>query len=104
MDDHGYLIKEEEVKFFYNGHVEKEIQVVGNFMGWSENDPEWKIHYNPENNNWELEILINQIKSRNNGVFYEFTFLVDGKWRDADKNAPNTNFCPRYGYKYVLDI
>ena len=55
-------------------NLDKEVQVVGNFMGWSENDPIWKMQYNPENYNWELEVSISQIKSGITGDFYEFTF------------------------------
>jgi hypothetical protein len=104
MDDYGYLVKQNRIKFIYSGRAKKEVHVFGNFMGWSENDPEWKMHYNPESDNWELEVLISQIKRGNNSDFYEFTFIVDGDWMDADKNAPNLNFCPGYGYRYLLNI
>ena len=70
----------------------------------SENDPDWKMQYNPQNYNWELEVSINQIKSGIIGNFYEFTFLVDGEWIDAVKTAPNLNFCPGYGYRYLVKI
>ncbi len=104
MDDFGYTIKQNKVKFVYSGPAEKDVRVFGNFMGWSENDSEWKMHYNPESENWELEVLISKIKSEDTGNFYEFTFIVDGNWIDANKNAPNINFCPGYGYRYLLNI
>ena len=104
MDNFGYYIKENSVMFVYVGSVKKEVHVFGNFMGWSENDPEWKMHYNHENDDWELEVSTSKIKSGNTTDFYEFTFIVDGNWIDADKNAPNLNFCPGYGYRYLLDI
>jgi hypothetical protein len=104
MHDFGYFIKKNKVKFVYSGQAKKEVRVFGNFMGWSENDPEWIMHYNSERGIWELEVLIDKIKSGNNSDFYEFTFIVDGDWLDADKNAPNLNFCPGYGYRYLLNI
>jgi hypothetical protein len=104
MDDYGYSIKHNKIKFIYSGREKKEVYVFGNFMGWSENDPKWKMHYNPESENWELEVLVSQIKHGNNSNFYEFTFIVDGDWIDADKNAPNLNFCHGYGYRYLLNI
>jgi hypothetical protein len=39
---------------------------------------------------------ISQIKSGITVDFYEFTFLVDGH--------SNLNFCPGYGYRYLLKI
>jgi 1,4-alpha-glucan branching enzyme len=104
MNDFGYRIKHDKVKFVYFGSAKTEVRIFGNFMGWSENDPEWKMHYNPESGNWELEVLISKIKGGITGDFYEFTFIVDGDWIDADKNAPNLNFCPGYGYRYLLNI
>ncbi len=77
MNNFGYRLKENTVMFVYVGSVKKEVQVFGNFMGWSENDPEWKMHYNPENGDWELEVSISKIKSGNIDNFYEFTFIVD---------------------------
>jgi hypothetical protein len=38
------------------------------------------------------------------GYFYEFTFSVDGELIDANKEAPNLNYCPGYGYRYLLNI
>ena len=104
MVDLGYSVKGDKVKFIYKGLAEKDVRVVGNFMGWSENDPIWKMEYNSDNYNWELEMPISQIKSGITGDFYEFTFLVDGEWIDADKTASNLNFCPGYGYRYLLKI
>lgn len=104
MKDFGYYIVQNMVKFVYMGPAKKEVRVFGNFMGWSENDPEWKMHYNPENARWELEVSISKIKGGNTDDFYEFTFIVDGDWIDADKNAPNLNFCPGYGYRYLLNV
>ncbi len=104
MNDFGYSIYNKKVKFVYSGSARSDVQVFGNFMGWAEDDPEWKMHYNSKSNNWELEVLISKIKSGSADDFYEFTFIVDGDWIDADKNAPNLNFCPGYGYRYLLNI
>jgi len=34
--------------------------------------------------------------------FYEFTFLVNNRYLDAAKGAPNTIYCAGYGYRYVI--
>ena len=104
MNDFGYTIKQDKVKFIYSGPAKEDVHVFGNFMGWSENDPEWEMHYNPGSGNWELEVPMSKIKNGITVDFYEFTFIVDGDWIDADKNAPNLNFCPGYGYRYLLKI
>jgi hypothetical protein len=104
MNDFGYIIKQDKVKFVYSGSAQEEVRIFGNFMGWSEDDLEWKMHYNSESGKWELEVLISKIKDGITSDFYEFTFIVDGNWIDADKNAPNLNFCPGYGYRYLLNI
>jgi len=104
MNDFGYIIKPDKVKFVYSGSAQEEVRIFGNFMGWSEDDLEWKMHYNSESGKWEFEVLISKIKGGITSDFYEFTFIVDGNWIDADKNAPNLNFCPGYGYRYLLNI
>jgi hypothetical protein len=104
MVDRGYFIKEDNVKFVFNGYAKNEVRLVGNFNGWSENESKWKMNHNPKKDNWELEIPITMIKSMIKGDFYEFTFFVDGEFIDADKDAPNLNYCPGYGYRYLLNI
>jgi hypothetical protein len=53
MGDLGYPLKEIKLNLFIRDFAEKEIRVVGNFMGWSENNPIWKMRHNPENDNWK---------------------------------------------------
>lgn len=103
MTSRGYEKREDKILFLH--HDDKsadDVYVVGNFMGWKAEDDNWKMDFNPEKDRWELFVDIETIKKSDIG-FYEFTFIVDGEWLDADKESDNVIHCPGYGYRYNID-
>ncbi|MFW6376087.1 MAG: glycogen-binding domain-containing protein [Thermoplasmatota archaeon] len=102
MTSKGYEVKEDKILFIHDNDDADEVYVVGNFMGWKEKDDEWKMDYNSGRSRWELLVDIETIRKSNVG-FYEFTFIVDGEWIDADKDSDNVIHCPGYGYRYKID-
>jgi|GEM_PF-2241406 len=99
----GYTLEGNVIKFIYKSdEKDMEVYVFGNFMGWIEEDADWRMSYNTTGKQYELTKELEEIKSNLEYGFYEFTFIVHGNWLDANKDAVNINYCPGYGYRYVI--
>ncbi len=97
MGKKGYEMKDDTVVFILEDHRgADDVFVVGNFMGWEAGKEDWRMEW--MDGRWELEVE----RKRLSGEFDEFTFVVDGEWLDADKEAENVNYCAGHGYRYVI--
>jgi len=98
----GYLIVGNNIQFIYPAAKPVgRVYVVGNFMGWKKQHPTWEMHYNNRQKAYLLMVPIHQVKQLSRS-FYEFTFLVNNRYIDASKEAPNVIHCAGYGYRYVI--
>lgn len=99
MGKKGYKRREDKIVFILEDHQKaEEVFVVGNFMGWEPEKEEWRMDYDVESKRWKLKVE----KEKLDGDFLEFTFIVDGIWLDADKEADNVNYCQGHGYRYTI--
>lgn len=99
--ENGYQISGETIRFVRTAaHKAQEVYVCANFMGWKREHPDWKMTYHPDGY-FYLEKGLSEVKTAERS-FYEFTFLVDGKLVDADKEAENVIHCAGHGYRYVI--
>jgi len=102
MSPKGYEESEDKIIFVHDDDNDADkVYVVGNFMDWTSEDEEWEMEFNKDKNRWEL-FIDKKIISGLEVVFYEFTFIVDGEWLDADRESDNVIHCPGYGYRYVI--
>lgn len=97
----GYTITKDTITFSYAAPGSlKKVYVSGNFNEWTKDNEGWKMKFDANTQRWVLKKSISVIRSY--GSFLEFTFRVDGKLIDADRSAPNLNYCAGYGYRYVI--
>ncbi len=95
----GYQKKGDRIIFILEDHSDaEEVYVVGNFMGWESEEEDWKMTYDEDGSKWKLEVGEEKLKES----FNEFTFIVDGEWLDADRDAENVIHCSGYGYRYTI--
>ena len=87
--------------YLENNEDADEVYVVGNFMGWKGNDDNWRMEFDEESRGWFLKKKKEEIIEETHDL-YEFTFIVDGEWIDADKDLENVIHCPGYGYRYTI--
>lgn len=100
--ENGYQLEGDSILFKYKpANSNDKVYVCGNFMDWEKNDPDWKMTYQPDGY-FSLRKPIDKIKTPDRS-FYEFTFLVNGKLIDANKNDENVIHCAGYGYRYVIN-
>ena len=103
MSPKGYEESEDKVIFIHDDDKDADkVYVVGNFMGWKSEDDEWEMDYMKDKDRWELAVDKTIISDSKVG-FYEFTFIVDGGWLDADKESDNVIYCTGYGYRYKIE-
>ncbi|OJJ18593.1 hypothetical protein BKI52_23565 [marine bacterium AO1-C] len=98
----GYIISGKNIRFVYpSPKPVGQVYVVGNFMGWKKQHPAWKMRYDASKKAYILTVPLNKVKQSSRS-FYEFTFLVNNRYVDAVKKAPNVIHCAGYGYRYVI--
>lgn len=96
----GYVLSGNNIQFSYASDIPNlEVIVSGNFNSWSK-EKEWKMKFEATKG----YVLAKPISSiyRPGKSFYEFTFRVNGKLIDANKNAPNVVHCVGYGSRYLI--
>lgn len=102
LSNKGYHIVGQNIQFTYP--VTKpmgKVYVVGNFMGWKRQHPDWQMTYVSARKAYILALPLSKVKQKGRS-FYEFTFLVNNQYIDAPVNAPNVIHCQGYGYRYVI--
>ncbi len=98
----SYFLEKEYIKFIYpSRNSNLEIYVSGNFNGWTKSDDNWRMIYNPIEQNYQLRRLISEVRTANRS-FYEFTYRIDKTLVDADPRAKDVIHCAGYGYRYVI--
>jgi len=96
----GYQIANNQIYFRYV-ITEKNLEVFvsGNFNGWSKDDL-WKMRFE-DGKGYVLAKPIDAVR-QDGKTFYEFTFRVNGKLIDANKDASNVIHCAGYGSRYLI--
>ncbi len=96
----GYILQEDKIQFVYiSDEINLEVFVSGNFNGWSKEN-EWNMTYEA-GKGYVLSKPIGAIQKPGK-TFYEFTFRVNGKLIDANKNASNVIHCAGYGSRSLI--
>ncbi len=96
----GYRLTDSHIFFTYpSAEKNLEVFVSGNFNGWSK-ESEWKMTFEV-GKGYVLSKPIDAVRKPGSS-FYEFTFRVNGKLIDANKDASNVIHCAGYGSRYLI--
>ena len=102
VTNQGYIIEGKYIRFIYpSAQPVGKVYVVGNFMGWKRQHTDWQMRYITNEKAYVLKVPVNQVKQPGRS-FYEFTFLVNNRYLNANRKAPNVIHCAGYGYRYVI--
>lgn len=102
LTNKGYTIEGKYIRFIYpSSKSAGKVYVIGNFMRWKRQHPAWQMKYINREKAYVLRVPINRVKQPGRS-FYEFTFLVNNRYLDANKKASNVIHCVGYGYRYVI--